>query len=524
MFANLRVDETAPTDWKYISEGGSTIVFSYTGPSHPKYDGTALRLRKAPLPGNEDAYVQEKPIYAGEPEPEVEVPELEPDPEATAAWHKQHAELREASAAERARRYAQSREENARAVVEPADNDWYAGEEEEGRAADDEPDDPTVQFQRAVIARLIPAEFLPRLESVRVKREWLEELATLVEPLRPLERRAKDRIDTERRKAVLATDLVGGEGWAVEIKPKWGFLPNPTWLSPETRDIKRRTCRFCMHAHLKSTQGEDVALGYCPLDLFSGNEGRMRKALGALWDVWVGSGGAVNNLRVFVNGKMLKPSLEDPKWFVPLAAQLFPSSDPTPPESRTLDELRTAFVRTLHPPLWQPVLARLSRLQRRLDALDVEGLAALWARVHGPGTPFGTGPGAREPDMGDWLRFVHAYFARESRAEDDAAAGVVRAPEELAPPTEEELAYRVVAFLLAAAFKDCSVMVRFRPEGEADGAVRFETTVTVIDLDVKSVDRLAKWAQQDREIVEAYRGVPEPRVCVDDGPMHPSMM
>lgn len=69
-------------------------------------------------------------------------------------------------------------------------------------------------------------------------------------------------------------------------------------------------CRFCMHAHHKSrvdsyAGGETNA--YCPLDLFSGEEGRIRKSLGGLWDTWVGSDGAVNNLKIFVRGKSVKP-------------------------------------------------------------------------------------------------------------------------------------------------------------------------------------------------------------------------
>ena len=35
---------------------------------------------------------------------------------------------------------------------------------------------------------------------------------------RPAKRRAKDVIDVERTRAVLATDLTGSKGWAVEIK------------------------------------------------------------------------------------------------------------------------------------------------------------------------------------------------------------------------------------------------------------------------------------------------------------------
>ncbi|KAI0372990.1 inositol-pentakisphosphate 2-kinase [Pilatotrama ljubarskyi] len=451
MISQLRVHETSPSHWKYISEGGSTIVFSYTGPSNPSYNGTALRLRKAPLPANEDPDRYQKPTLAREP---TEKGDEEPS-------GKQQEGISRSEAEER---------------YEDSKNDSK------------HPDDPTVVFQRAVISRLVPPEYLPRLESVHVEKQWLEQLAQLVEPLRPLERRAKDRIDTARRKAVLATDLVGGEGWSVEIKPKWGFLPSPTYLSPETRDIKLRTCRFCMHAHLKSTQGEDVALGYCPLDLYSGDEDRMQKALGALWDVWVGSGGAVNNLHVFVHGKMLKPTVD----------------------------IRTAFIRTVQPILRSPVLSRLSHLQRRLDALDIEGLAALWAHVRGPGVPFGAE--LADPDISEWERFVEAYAARERDIGEDADAKrgdlSTSTLEERAPPTEAELRFRVIAYLLAAAFKDCSVIVRLRPQLTEGGVVRQDATVTMIDLDVKGVDRLRKWAKLDREIVEAYRGV-EPRNCVD---------
>lgn len=136
------ITDTLPSDWSYISEGGSSIVFSYSGAVNPYFDGTALRLRK--VANNE---------------PESTTPEGE-----------------------------------------------------------DEPDDPTITFQHQVIQRLVSSEYLPRLESVHVEKAWLEKLTTNNEDRRPAERRAKDRIDLGKSKAVLATDLVGGLGWAVEIK------------------------------------------------------------------------------------------------------------------------------------------------------------------------------------------------------------------------------------------------------------------------------------------------------------------
>lgn len=47
--ARVNVAQSCPQDWAYLSEGGSTIVFSYTGPFHPNFTGKVLRLRKASL-------------------------------------------------------------------------------------------------------------------------------------------------------------------------------------------------------------------------------------------------------------------------------------------------------------------------------------------------------------------------------------------------------------------------------------------------------------------------------------------
>lgn len=132
------VDSTSPSDWKYVNEGGATIVFSYIGPRHPTFSGKVLRLRKS------------------------------------SSEHPQG----------------------------PQDN----------------ADDPSIAFQRRVTSRLIPSQNLPSLDAICLQRTWLEALESLTSSARPLSRRAKDRLDTSRSKGVLATDLVGGLGMAVEIK------------------------------------------------------------------------------------------------------------------------------------------------------------------------------------------------------------------------------------------------------------------------------------------------------------------
>lgn len=165
------VVSTSPTsDWRYVSEGGATIVFSYIGPPHHQFDGTVLRLKKTTRP--------------------QEISHL-----------------------------SNGNEDKTKAKFDCSD----IHPEKLGKGFDDpdcecEPDDASIQFQHKVISRLLPSSHLTRLESVNVERSWLEQLSASHNNIRPLERRKVDHVDVERTRAVLATDLVGGDWIAVEIK------------------------------------------------------------------------------------------------------------------------------------------------------------------------------------------------------------------------------------------------------------------------------------------------------------------
>lgn len=147
--------QTTPRDWKYVSEGGATIVFSYVGPSHPDLDGTVLRLRKSPIPTETPLKIHDAETYNAD--------------------------------------------------------------------ADADSDDPIIEYQTKCVQRLIPPEHLPWLENVAVHRSWLEELSKFHELTRPEDRRRKDEVDLNKKRGVLATDLVGGHWVAVEIKVS--FVP-----------------------------------------------------------------------------------------------------------------------------------------------------------------------------------------------------------------------------------------------------------------------------------------------------------
>lgn len=451
------ISNTAPSDWRYVSEGGATIVFSYHGPPNHDFDGTVLRLRKALVP-------------------------------------------------------------SLRPVVKVKDSE--DGEEGNGKVVvHEEPDDPTIEYQIKCMSRLIPAENLPRLETVLLESEWLERLVELQNLKRPEGRREKDGIDVDRKKGVLATDLVGGNWLAVEIKPKWAFLPSLTHLSDATKATKSQTCRFCMHNHLRKSKGQIVEMSYCPLDLFSEDEGRMTRAVHGLWDGWHESGGSVNNLKVFAEGKILRPSEANSMLAGGVSTEYS--------INQIRDAFTTALVRTL---VRNPVLSILSKLQRNLDVLDIEGLSKLWRETETlaplyrttfasffekpqesdapPSTPLGVSSlflSSPEPDIPAWEDFLASFLSQFSAQLDNSQ------------PVPQNLRYYLLAYLLSATFKDCSVIARlnFIDPGAEPNIKTGSNAVTVIDLDPKSMDKLRGWEKLDKEIATTYSSNPERKTCID---------
>ncbi|KAN0077133.1 Inositol-pentakisphosphate 2-kinase domain containing protein [Tylopilus felleus] len=361
------------------------------------------------------------------------------------------------------------------------------------RHTGDEGDD-TVAFQNTVIAALVPSQFLPDLESVHLDATWLATLEALQSGDRPPQWRAKDQIDKTRQKGILATDLVRGQDvLAIEIKPKWGFLPNTAHLSQETAEVKTSTCRFCMHAHFKFKDG-DVPTQYCPLDLYSQDESRMRKAIRDLWDGWVQSNGALNNMKVFMSGKTINPS--EARSFLGefLSAGI---------------EVHEALATALIPLLRTPALRTISNLQRSLDALDIEGIV----KLHVMACPDDKDLGAtrKNPSLKELQDFVASYHS-------------VYCSLDHSKPCPENMDTYLTAYLLSATFKDCSVICRIpRSDMSGNPSVDAPHPISIIDLDFKGVDRLERWADLDRRIVEHYRDVVQRSTSPHDPETRPAM-
>jgi len=185
-----------------------------------------------------------------------------------------------------------------------------------------------------------------------------------------------------------------------------------------------------------------------------------------------------------------------------------------------LSEIGDAFATALARPLLQtPVLRIVSHLQRTLDILDIEGLSKLWREAEAmafeqsgaesspPFTPLGgKSPYIHipEPNISDWNDFLDIYLSTEKSELHRAQ-----------PP--KDLRYYLLALLLSATFKDSSIIVKLdflQPEASTQQGIK-PHSVTVIDLDPKSLDKLKGWEEMDRDIVNAYSPV-QKKVCIDE--------
>lgn len=257
MTSRLALNSTNVTDWRFLAEGGANLVLSYAGPV-PELQGKLLRLRKK-----------------------------KNDPSASHAI----------------------------------------------------PDEVDVRFGTEIIRPLLGTEQVVEMELLDASQAWLKEMKSYLgrTGARSAARVSVDDVDEGAAVAVLAEDLVQGRNVvAFEIKvrneprvviyrhahsfililrqPKWGFLPSSEYLSEATKSVKKRHCRFCMHKYYKQLQKGDgessiaASQPYCPLDLYSQDEGRIKQALQDLWSDWEATDGHTNSFRVFVDGHKVEPT------------------------------------------------------------------------------------------------------------------------------------------------------------------------------------------------------------------------
>ncbi|KAL1914685.1 uncharacterized protein VTP21DRAFT_8096 [Calcarisporiella thermophila] len=359
----------------------------------------------------------------------------------------------------------------------------------------DEPEENAMIYTSA-ISNLIGTDYVGDSKILSVTPEFLAALAQNIEPHRP-EHRLHKSVQTQRDHAALVPDhtiISNGTGptIAFEIKPKWGYLPSSPYIENE---IKRRTCRFCMHQYLKNPQGG--LSSFCPLDLYSQNADRMREALENIFEK------PQNNLKVFVDGQVMKSIDDLEKWGI------------------TREEAKELLVSIL---LQEGILPRLKHLQSSLDPLGVEAIASLYARHSFSSLP--------EPTLDEWRHTIAQYIERGKTARTLATLDQIE---------EEEAKAWVREFLLAATIKDCSIMIAIRGATDAKenpkdaqqlfpdnvrhlswqptsthlAKTHFVYKVRVLDLDPKPWSRVPYYLEQDRKIVGAFLEKGAEKSCIE---------
>jgi inositol-pentakisphosphate 2-kinase len=162
------------------------------------------------------------------------------------------------------------------------------------------------------------------------------------------------------------------------------------------------------------------------------------------------------------------------------------------PADAPLISIKSNFLGFLLPQIHcTPLLNDISALQCSLDPLDCEGLAKL--------SEVSPSVDLRQPTIEDWALFADMFLS----AKDLKHSGF----------SPSNLCYHTLAYVLSATFKDCSLIIPLHPD-----PVDSETSgIRVIDLDVKSVDRIPSWLKLDKKIVEEYAKleVKKRKKCVD---------
>ncbi|OWZ62860.1 inositol-pentakisphosphate 2-kinase [Cryptococcus neoformans] len=339
-----------------------------------------------------------------------------------------------------------------------------------------EENDVSGQWRRNILPKLVPRQLLTTSREVTLEEGWYKELLAMVDVVRPAQRKsAIDLAAKGDRRGVLLEDLTsnvdddGAITVAIEIKPKWGFLPCTGHLQPpESVSIKSHVSRFRLHQHFRGRADDPP---YDPLDLFSGDKMRMRTALDGLWTMWEISRGKSNNWKVFIGSKEISPD-DLQKGLLPVGG----------------DDLVTNITQlTLSALQTSSALPLLKNLQQNLDPIDISSLAALFQAEH-PNSPLFYPDLIAEVSAVELNNFVDIYIS-------DPQAGQRM--------DSWSLRERIIAYALSAIFKDCSLFIRGVLKHAEDGAWRLVSggeSVKVIDLDLKPVKNIQKWAETDEKV------------------------
>jgi len=331
---------------------------------------------------------------------------------------------------------------------------------------------PTDVFIDQVLSHVLPRDSLPVLRRIALTddvRHFVKELATRIDPYRPASRRARSHINASAPYMWAMRDYSrapSSDSLVVEIKPKCGFLPE---LSATAYPCKRYYSRYKMHRVYKTLTERGTPPTYAefeqwydPLDLFSGDSDRVRRAVHALCDEWARGEG---NLHVMLRGtRACRQHVEEQiPWLRGDAAT----------------GLAERVLATLEQPHNQRLLARIVMQQQRLDPLNIEGLDQLWLRVRNESLLDADEHSLPTVSLADYQCAAQGLFESVSTSE----------------PTLQPI---VAAYLLSASLKDLSLFMPIQSDPP------YIASLHVIDLDAKQIQKLSMHVKTDRMVSETF--------------------
>lgn len=317
-------------------------------------------------------------------------------------------------------------------------------------------------FLSQVLVHVLPSSSLPCMRRLDMDTSWLPFLRALAdkcEPVRPIFRKAAGGMDMSTPHIWMMRDdsrPLPQSRLVVEIKPKCGYLPSlPTTRYPCKASMPK--CHIQKSYQLgQKAQDANTHEWYNPLDLFSGDEGRIQRAVNALLDDWTHGSGY---LHMFVDGTRMS--------FGDIQEHILWLQEP-----RRLS-WRIAQILTEN----RHLLHTLVHQQQRLDPYDIEGIAQLWhART---GKPLNSTPVEELPRI---TLADYAFVAANS-------VPVVS--------SDKDMHYVMAAYLLAATLKDVTLFI---PLDDVEGTPIYRANplgARIVDLDAKRPSKLCQHARKD---------------------------
>lgn len=302
----------------------------------------------------------------------------------------------------------------------------------------------------------------------------------------------------------------------VELKPKWGFLPTAATIS-DKNNVKRHVPRFTMLQHLKLQQGKAKAISkYSPLDLFSGSDERIIKALVDLFET------PQNNVRVFLEGEQVFGAPADGQSIDEEVSSLEEklAAVSVAPEGERVSVFQRLVASALNK---SKALDQLLRVQK-LDTYDIEGAILAYDKFMDM---------ADNADADDSSEAVStssengksingSCFTRIDNLALEAEGELKNRDKEwIKSLTWEQSCCVVRNFLIAGTAKDCGLMLTLRPLHNRQGKafpvpsapiVACPTTgqqyifkVAFLDLDPKRLKKMPFYHSLDQQIVDTYK-------------------